>query len=150
MIVGLKEKWLNTYQKLLDGKGIGRPNPVSNAEFEQILLRVSREALLSGIEIAETVHPDQRDKNVEAVVESMRKDCRAGRESIAEVYTNYIALNKHFQDFNNYRLQETQADKEEKRRYLLYRMLTGIGISLLVLGTGALAHWWGIPIAILK
>lgn len=64
--------------------------------------------------------------------------------------SDYSSLLNRYEKLINERKQDAYADLVERFRYLLFRILTAVGIAIVILGTGYLAHKWGIPLPFLR
>lgn len=60
-----------------------------------------------------------------------------------------VLIKKH-RELLSIEKQTTRADIETKIRYLIFRILTAIGIAAVILGTGYIAHKLGIPLPLLR
>jgi len=61
---------------------------------------------------------------------------------------NYSKLLNNYESMQSFRKIEAWADLREKARLLIFRLLTAIGISAIVLSTSFLAKLWDIPLSL--
>ena len=73
-----------------------------------------------------------------------------GRFNIEAINSAYVRVTSEHAWLASQQKQVVWADFWEKTRYLMFRVLTTIGIAAIVLLTAALAHWWEIPLPMLS
>lgn len=61
---------------------------------------------------------------------------------------SYSKLLNNYESMQDFRKVEAWADFREKARILIFRLLTAIGISAIVLTTSFLANLWNIPLSL--
>jgi hypothetical protein len=64
--------------------------------------------------------------------------------------SSYRGLVRRHKELMNIEVQVRRSDLESKTRFLIFRILTAIGIALVILGTGFVAYRAGIPLPLLK
>jgi hypothetical protein len=85
------------------------------------------------------------ENHISTVIERLKNDhgyraAISGHSAVASRHRRLLSIEK----------QTTRSDIESKLRFLLFRMLTAIGIAFVVLGTGYLAKTLGIPLPLLR
>ncbi|MEW8042490.1 MAG: hypothetical protein AB2800_20075 [Candidatus Thiodiazotropha endolucinida] len=123
--------WIHKDLKLTD------PNDFNNL-FESFLGKIIKDARKMGID----------GKDEEHILEHMRY--HLGRSPLQNLRRSYIETYNGYQALVDERRQEAKADMVERIRYLFFRMLTAIGIAIVVMVTYYLAGEWGIQLPMAK
>mgnify|MGYP000485748916 FL=1 len=69
---------------------------------------------------------------------------------ISNVCNTYAVMDSRYKTATDYKEQYQSADLIERKRYLLFRILTATGIAAVILLTGYLAQKLNIPLPLLK
>ncbi|MEW7973859.1 MAG: hypothetical protein AB2821_10295 [Candidatus Thiodiazotropha endolucinida] len=94
--------------------------------------------------IKETREQAVKGKDEQQLIEHMRH--HLGKSPLHNARRSYYETYNAYQILVDERRQEAKADMVERIRYLLFRMLTAIGIAAVVMGTYYLAGEWGIEL----
>ena len=68
------------------------------------------------------------------------------KQCLSAMPGNYVKLIDNYEAMQDERKMEVWADFREKLRFLVFRMLTAVGIASVILLTSFLAMIWGIPL----
>ncbi|MEW8548575.1 MAG: hypothetical protein AB2693_34165 [Candidatus Thiodiazotropha sp.] len=92
--------------------------------------------------IKETGEMAVQGKDEQQRIEHMKR--QLGKSHLSNAIRSYRETYSAYHALVDVRRQEAKADMVERIRYLLFRMLTAIGIAAVVLATYYLAGVWGI------
>lgn len=104
--------------------------------------------LFTEIEAAIKSTLQRHDLQEHQAEETLKKLRMNGRYDKAK--NTYEQIVRAHNELLNIENQLRKSDLESKARFLLFRILTAISIALVVLGTGWVAHKFGIPIPLLR
>lgn len=90
------------------------------------------------------------DQSREQEYKKIVEDEANGNGSFNQTLKTYNALQQQLASMTDRRKQAVKADFLDRSRFLIFRMLTAIGIATVILATGYLAHKWGIPLPLLR
>ncbi len=80
------------------------------------------------------------------LIDKVKESSPELKQYLSAVPGNYVKLIDNYEALKNERKMEVWADFREKLRFLVFRMLTAIGIASVILLTSFLAMTWGIPL----
>lgn len=92
----------------------------------------------------------KEDSTTEAIIRFVSDSVDSERFGAKGVKKDYGKLYYAYKRLIDTRRQDSWADYHERLRYLLFRILTAVGIAAVVLGTGYLAKCWNIPLPLLR
>lgn len=146
--MGFKERWLERCRFIRSKdfivEFIGNSKPIKPDDFQSKVENIFAEQLLEAFAKYDIEHQELRDRmNNRDIPITLKKH-------IGYAHTLYEKAFVMYQAIENERKQEAWADMKERIRYLVFRVLTAVGIAAVVLGTGYLAQCWGIPLPLLR
>jgi hypothetical protein len=85
------------------------------------------------------------DEEIDAFIGLLSED-----RSYTHARSCYQSLVSRHKELLNIEVQVRKSDLESKMRFLIFRILTAIGIAVVILGTGFVAHELEIPLPLLR
>ncbi|MEW8070682.1 MAG: hypothetical protein AB2826_09675 [Candidatus Thiodiazotropha sp.] len=135
-----KEKWidiLTNWDMIHKDLKLTDPNDFNNL-FESFLGKIIKDARKMGID----------GKDEEHILKHMKH--HLDRSPLKNLRRSYLETYNGYQTLADKRRQEARADMVERIRYLFFRILTAIGIAVVVMVTYYLAGEWGIQLPMAK
>jgi hypothetical protein len=137
----LKEYWKDVVNKYANAGGLVIHPSES---FKEKYHAGYAHAIELAIKMSQEGH--STDDIQEKILSQLKNDEFGGPNMLS----GYDRMLNEYNEIIDLRKQEMWADLVERVRYLLFRVLTAIGIAAVILGTGLIAHKAGIPLPLLK
>lgn len=137
----IKEKWMEILKKFRGSNDYWEP-----AQFDSNLDKYFDHIVERTLEMKKNLAPDITVKDQMAKFR-LHDTGNPNRSNIMSMYKD---LYDNYNILTNIRKQEVWADYSDRNRFLVYRVLTTIGIAGVVLLTYWIAHKLEIPLPMLK
>ena len=136
------KRWVDLTKDRIKGRDLTQGKTYSPDEVKLILERAVDQTI--------DICLDKKDSGSEndVIKADVSKNIKGHIHS--QVCSKYVTLWNELKSANDLYIQEKKSDLNNRLRYLLFRMLTGVGIAAIILIMGYCAKKWEIPLPLLR